>query len=155
MIKEYLLQIIVAAIICSLINVLLSKTSAVGATVKLLSRIFLTITILTPFLNMDFSHIFDSTNDISLEANAIIDEGEALSLSTLQNSIKSETEAYILNKASAMNVELTVEVTVSEDYPPVPISVKLDGRVSPNAKSKLTQLISDELGISKENQKWK
>lgn len=155
MIKEYLLRIISASIICSIVNVIFQKSNTTGSTIKLLSRIFLIIALLSPLLHLDFSHILDPGSDFYVEAEALIKDGESLSNTALRNSIKEESEAYILNKASDMNADLTVEVTVSEDYPPAPISVVLEGRISPNAKTKLSQLIFDDLGISKENQKWK
>ena len=155
MIKEYLLRIVSASIICSIVNVIFQKSTAYGSIIKLLSRIFLIIALLSPLLKLDFSHILDSGDAFSIEAESIIKDGENLSNAALRNSIKEQSEAYILNKATDMNVSLTVEVTVSEDFPPAPISVVLQGRISPNAKSKLSQLIFDDLGISKENQKWK
>ena len=155
MIKIYLLRIISASIICSIISSIGTKSSAVWTIVRLLSRIFLVITLISPLLHINFSDITYFSDNISFEANQIIEQEISEMNSNLRNSIKEQTEAYILNKATSMNLDLIVEVTVSNDDPPVPVSVSLSGRIAPYAKTQLSQLISDDLGISKENQKWK
>lgn len=155
MIKIYLLRIISASIICSIISSIGTKSSAVWTVIRLLSRIFLVITLISPLLHINFSDITYFSDNISFEANQIIEQKISEMNSNLRNSIKEQTEAYILNKATSMNLDLIVEVTVSNDDPPVPVSVSLSGRIAPYAKTQLSQLISDDLGISKENQKWK
>ena len=37
---------------------------------------------------------------------------------------------------------------------PIPIKVRLSGKASPYAKGQLQQIITEELGIEKENQIW-
>ena len=66
--------------------------------------------------------------------------------------IKAETEAYILDKASQLNVELSVEVTIDEEN--IPTAVTLSGEVSPYARRQLQEIIESDLGIAKENQRW-
>ena len=65
-----------------------------------------------------------------------------------------KAEAYILEIAGQLSASVTVEVSVGGDSIPVPQSVRLDGAVTPYAKSRLQTIISEELGISKENQIW-
>lgn len=69
------------------------------------------------------------------------------------NIIKVEAEAYILDKAAAMNVSLEVSVTVEGD-PPVPAAAQLSGEVSPYAKQQLEKILWEDLGISKEYLEW-
>jgi hypothetical protein len=59
-----------------------------------------------------------------------------------------------LDKAQALNTALEVEVTLSDDEIPIPVKVRLSGKVSPYAKGRLQQIISEELGIERENQIW-
>jgi hypothetical protein len=53
-----------------------------------------------------------------------------------------------------MNIDLAVEVVLSEDEIPIPVAVSLAGNVAPYAKSLLSEAISKDLNIPKENQTW-
>ena len=68
--------------------------------------------------------------------------------------IKSRTQAYILDKAMALELQLQVEVVLSEDEIPVPEEVRLAGKASPYAKARLQQIIKEDLGIDKEHLIW-
>ena len=68
--------------------------------------------------------------------------------------IKGETEAYILDKAASLGVELEVDVLLEDMYPMAPKTVRLSGSVSPYVRNRLQNIIAEELGISKENQIW-
>ena len=72
----------------------------------------------------------------------------------LRQIIKTETEAYILDKAAQFDLQLDVQVALTDDVMPVPESVQLTGSVSPYVKSRLQILISNDLGIPKEQQLW-
>jgi hypothetical protein len=68
--------------------------------------------------------------------------------------IKSKTEAYILNEARKMELDITVEVELSDADPPAPCRVFIKGTASPYKKTVLGRYISDNLGIPQENQQW-
>ena len=153
--KEYIIRVIAAAIICVLTKNITGSSAAIGAILKTISGVFLAIVILSPLLHLDFAAVADHTDIFSIDADQVVQDGVQLSDSALRSSITQYTEAYILDKAASLKADLSVEVTLSEDDTPVPCSVVIEGRVSPYAKSKLTKLISDDLGISKENQIWR
>ncbi len=152
--KEYILRIIAAAILCALIKSFAGKSSAVNSIIKTLCGVFLSLTILSPLVRFNFSSVTDYIYFFSADAQQAVEAGVQLNDSSLRSSIKQHTEAYILDKAASLNAELTVEVTLSADELPAPCSVVIEGKISPYARSKLTQLIADDLGISKENQTW-
>ena len=68
--------------------------------------------------------------------------------------IKDRTEAYILDKAASMGLSLRVEVILSEEEIPKPITVKLWGTVPPYTKTRLRNWMEDTLGIGEEDQLW-
>lgn len=80
--------------------------------------------------------------------------GESTAATALAESISQGTEAYILEKAKGMNVELAVEVELSDDEIPVPVAVSLTGQVAPYVKTVLSDTISQDLNIPKEKQIW-
>ena len=68
--------------------------------------------------------------------------------------IKMQTEAYISNKAESMGADIDVVVQLSEQEPIVPISVSITGDVSPYIKSRLQQIISNDIGLCEEALQW-
>ena len=153
--QKVLMRILAAAIFCSVIKCFHNKSSVTASIIKTLCGIFMTTTILSTLLNFKFSSISDNIDAFSVDAENATQAGTLLYDTSMHDSIKQQTEAYILDKAASIKADISVEVTLSDGNPPVPCSVVLDGQVSPFAKSKLTKLISDDLGISKENQIWR
>ena len=79
-------------------------------------------------------------------------EIEVRNRALLAQIISEQTEAYILDKAADLHANLHVEVTVGEDN--LPTAVTLSGEASPYARRQIQAIIANDLGISKENQKW-
>ena len=153
-IRTYLLGVIAAAIICGIATRLLGNKGMQGAMAKLLTGLFLTFILIRPIAELDIKSITDFTSGYSYEAEQAAAQGAAVTKEALAESIKSRTEAYILDKAAAMNADLAVEVTLSKDDIPVPEAVRLTGKVSPYAKAQLSHMILEDLGIDKERQTW-
>ena len=78
--------------------------------------------------------------------------GENLARDSMADIIKEETEAYILDKAADLHAHLRVEVAVGEDN--LPAAVTISGEAAPYARRQIQAMIANDLGISKENQKW-
>ncbi len=151
--RIYLLSIIVIAIICSVIVTITNDIGAVSSIIKLLCSIFITVAILTPlvtFSNVDMSNIFQ----MEIDTETIISEGEEVAENEKSRIIKMQTEAYISNKAESMGADIDVIVQLSEQEPMVPISVSITGDVSPYIKSRLQQIISNDIGLCEEALQW-
>lgn len=153
--KDYILCIIAAAILCALVKSFTERHTAINTVIKSICGIFLTLTILSPVVSFKFSAVTDYLNMYSLDADAVATAGISLTNASLHSSIKQQTESYILDKAASLNTALSVEVTLSDDEIPFPCGVCIEGSISPYAKSKLMKLIADDLGIPKEKQTWK
>lgn len=149
----YVLTVFSAALICGILNGLMKDTFC-KSQIRLLTSLFLTITIISPLLHMDFSLPTDFDDSIFLEAEAVASEGAAVSGKEILEVIKTGAEAYILTKAEALNAEITAEVAIREGDQPVPESVILHGNVSDGVRKILTEIIAKDLGIAKENQIW-
>lgn len=153
-IRAYLLSIIAAAIVCGIITVLLGSKGTHGAMAKLMAGLFLAFTVIRPVAQIDFTGITDFAEQYTDAGTAAAEKGKILTREALTESIKRKTEAYILDKAEAMRVTLSVEVELSEHDVPVPVAVQLEGAVSPYAKQQLQRIITEDLGIDKEHQTW-
>ncbi|MBQ7415780.1 MAG: hypothetical protein IJW14_01925 [Oscillospiraceae bacterium] len=152
-IKGYLLSIFAAAIICAIVTRLMGDKGTHGTMAKLIAGLFLTFTVIRPVadVKIDLSGL---TPDFSIAADQAAAAGESMTREAMAKVIKSKTEAYILDKAVALNAELKVEVTLSKDDIPIPSAVRLSGKISPYAKAQLQAIITQDLGIEKERQLW-
>lgn len=154
LVTKLFFRIIVAAFLCAIVKTFTGKSTVVNSIIKTLCSVFLTLSILSPLVSLNFSSLPNYIGDFSADADQFVEAGIRLSENSLRDSIKQQAEAYIEDKAASLNAELTVEVTLNDDEIPAPCSVKMEGRISPYAKSTLQCFISDNLGIQKENQIW-
>lgn len=153
-IRDYLLAIVAAAIICGIVTKFLGEKGAQGALAKMICGLFLTFTLVRPIADFRIGDITDITDWYSGEADRAVSAGTSMTKNALRQSIKARAEAYILDKAEQMRAELTVQIELSEDDIPVPKSIQLTGNVSPYTKNRLQTIIKEDLGIDKEHQKW-
>ena len=153
-IRDYVIHLSAAALICSVFFRLTRGKGAVGIIVKLLCGIFLAYSIVKPVQQLELRGFEDITADFQQDAEQAVLWGENISADAWSESIRQGAEAYILEKAKAMNVDLAVEVELSEDEIPVPVAALLSGRVAPYAKAVLSDLMAQDLNIPKEKQVW-
>ena len=152
--KQYLLSVVAAAILCSIIMRLVGKKGALSAIVKLLTGLFLAVTVISPWAKLQIMDFSTYANGLSAQAQDAVEHGQAMAYLETSSIIKSRTEAYILDKAASLGLHLEVEVTVSGSEPPQPSAVTLRGAVSPYAKQQLQQIIAKDLGIPEGSQTW-
>lgn len=152
--KAYLISVTAASIICSVVNVLAGKKGTVSTILKLLTGLFLALTVIRPVVSISLSEAGNYLGALSVDANAAVSTGKNMALEELGVIIKAETDAYILDKAASLGVDLEVDVILSDTAPPLPAEVILTGAVSPYAKARLSSLIEENVGIPKEAQQW-
>lgn len=153
-IRQYIISVTVAALICAVLIGLLGKKGTAAAVGKLLAGVFLSIAVISPLTDFRISDLTGYVDALSTDADDAVQTGTKAAQQALAEGIKSRSEAYILDKAAELNVQVTVEVRLTEDDPPVPCAVRIQGDVSPSAKAGLSRLIADDLGIAKEAQEW-
>lgn len=153
-IREYLLTVTAAAIVCSIAKHLAGDKSTAGKITKVVSGIFLTITVISPIKEFQLSKTDGLLDDFRIMAYETAQSGADMANTAMGDIIKEKTEAYILEEAKKMDIDISVEVKLSESEPPKPDQVIITGIVSPYKKNVLSQYISDNLGISREKQKW-
>lgn len=152
-IKTYLLSICGAAFICAVINGFWSKKSY-GALGKLMTGLFLALSILQPLSKADIQIQNDYFLRFDHESQKAIQAGKEESISALCELIKENTAAYILQRAQSLHVQITVDVAVAQGDVPIPEMVYITGNIAPYAKQQLQEMIENDLGIPKENQIW-
>lgn len=151
---EYILSVTSAALILGIVSSVIDPKSSAGALIKLIGGLYLTFVVIQPLARFDLDALTAFTENFAVDGNAVSAGGQELAREAMADIIKSETEAYILDKAGLYRAELSAEVTLSSDPIPVPVSVEIRGSVSPYAKTQLQSIIETELDIPKENQVW-
>jgi len=153
-VKSYIVRIIVAAVVCGITRSLIKEKTVTGKMVNLLSGLLMTITILSPLTNISFQNIAHLYGNITLDADTYVDEGKTYAQGMTTGIIKSQTEAYILDKANNLGLQIAVEVELDDSNNSIPCGVVITGAASPYAKRVLESYMQEQLGIPKENQKW-
>lgn len=150
-IKNYLLTVTAAAILCSILVRVAGKKGTAPAIIRLLSGLFMTATVLSPLITLELDRFADYTGGLSQQASQIAQEGTQMARQEMETIIISQTESYIQEKASALGVTLEVQVILNNQ---IPDRVMLSGAISPGAKVHLTAWITNNLGIPPEAQEW-
>ena len=152
--REYILSLIAAAIICAIVACLVSGNTITGKMLRLLSGILMLITAITPLATISFHNISTFFDDINFAADAYVSEGERIANDEFSAIIKGQSEAYILDKATRMGLEIAVEVELDGGNNSIPRQIRITGEISPYEKGLLSEFITDNLGIPKECQQW-
>lgn len=128
--------------------------SGTGVLIRMVSSLFIAIVMIKPFGHFKLSYLNDFLESYEASSQEAASAGAHMADEARREIIKAETEAYILDKACAYNLQLDVHVTLSDDDCPVPETVYLSGAASPYARTRMQIMIADELGIPKERQLW-
>lgn len=153
-VSAYLLSVTGAAIVCGCICALFPSKSKYHSLLKTLCGIFLTVTIIKPIINFQFTLPTGYWTDTSSLAENISQEGIQYAQHAQKDIIKQQTEAYILNKAKDLKCSICVEVVLQEVQPYAPRAVCIQGQISPYGKSQLTHWMETTLNIPAEDQTW-
>lgn len=152
-IRQYILSVISISILCGLAQMFFSGSST-GSVVKLITGLMITITVVGPILqnkNISFITYFEN---IAVEGDWAVREGEEAAVIATAELIKDRTESYICDKAADMGAVITVDVNLRDGMPPVPSEVTVRGAVSPYVKKQLMSCLQEDLGINEDQQIW-
>lgn len=150
--RQYIVSIIIAALICGIIDGF--SCGKTGSTLKLITGLFLTLTIFRPIFQINDLDFSDMIVSYTREADDSISFGEQAAQNAAGQIITEHVRAYILDKAQSLGLEISVEVFLEDEAPFLPDRISIVGSVSPQDKRRLETYISETLGIPKENQQW-
>lgn len=151
--KNYILSIIACGIVSAITCALSDEKKSTGKIVRILVGILMTVTLLAPLKTFSFNRIFEYFDDLSANANTYTEDGKNTAQTKIEDIIKDRAEAYILDKAKSMGLDVAVEVELNDNNS-VPCGIKITGKVAPYEKGVLRDYIEETLGIAKEKQQW-
>ena len=152
--RQYILSITVAAILCGLVLSFSPKGRFQGI-LKLICGVFLALLVIEPITRLDPEQILSRfSGNWDAEGEAAVAFGEEIAMDDMSSYIKRESEAYILDKVREFGFDADVEVYVGKEDLPVPERVSIRGNVPETVRRELEKLIRENLGIAKENLQW-
>lgn len=149
--RQYAVSIVTAAIICSIVLSLM-RDGVYKDLIRFLCSLILVITVIGPVSNWKIKENFLSFEEVLADKQSRVSDGEKMAQQATAEIISSELQAYILEKAEQMGVSLSVEFTLAENN--LPVSARICGEISSEDQAELSHILTEDLGISKENQQW-
>ena len=147
--KGYLLGIVAAAFLVSLLNALGGSGAGQEAR-RLVGGILIALAVFRPLGKLDIT--LPELDEFQLAAEAAAASGLEQADELRLARITQEYEAYILTRAAELGLDAAAEVTVGErGYPE---SVTIRAAASPGERQELTGAIARELGIEREAIVW-
>lgn len=149
--RQYVISVIAAALISGVV-IRLTQNGSGREIIRMLCGVFMTIVLILPISGRQTFQWKNLLPEIDRQAEVLASDGAYAAGNMKAELIKQQTEAYILDRATAMNADVTVTVSLGMDC--VPASVRIAGKISPLSRSRLTDVITTELGIPREQQEW-
>lgn len=148
---EYIFRLTCCALLCNIVLSFLHD-GTIKSLIRMITGIFLTITAIYPLMDFSIPDLdsFDENYFLQGQSAAIV--GEDYAQNSRREIIKSSLEAYILDKASMLGCDIAVQIELDEEG--CPDGVTFSGAVTPDIRKKLESIITEDLGIAKEDQQW-
>ena len=150
---EYIISVSAAALICGILNSMMLKGTA-KEVLKLVSGLFLAFCVIRPVSDIRLPELADIGESIREEAASAVTAGEEMAMDSARDSISEQLEAYILDKAASLGLDIQVEVFLTQDDSFLPESVTIRGSGTAQQKKELMEEITDALGITQEDITW-
>lgn len=147
--KAYLLKVICAAMVCALTEAVAGKGPG-QQTRRLVCGLFLVLAVLSPLADTKLPRL--DLGSLEKDARSAVADGQAQARTARDQCITEACEAYIWNKAVAMDLELEVRVELDDEG--FPVRVELFGPAGPLARQELTDTVVRDLGLEEGDVIW-
>ena len=148
---RYVLSVTAAALLVSILRTI-SGGGSMSRLTKLLSGLFLAITVLSPLVHLEIPDPGSWLEYHLAEGEAAAADGEAMAKAYTDAIISAEVEAYILDKAADLGCAISAEVRLDDGG--MPRSLVLSGEISTARKAELTRMLARDLGLGEEAVTW-
>ena len=149
--KAYLLAVISCGLICGVLLQLVSD-SHTKKLLQMICGVVAGISLLGPLSGIRLQDWYQADFPTMVSGHAYIAEGEKTALEAQERIITESCEAYIENRAKALGADVQVNVRLNRDQ--IPDLAEIRGNPGPEIQMQLQEILSEDLGIPKENQTW-
>lgn len=140
---------IVAGISASLIH-----NQETARRVRVVSSLLMMVLIFSPLTDINLQTFHTQDWHFQEEGEQYVRQGDSLSMEARADIIQAELSAYIESRAAEQGMSVDAQVRVSQSELPIPEFVLLWGRFTDSQQQALSRQITQELGITGENQQW-
>ena len=148
--RQYIGLIISCCLICGIVTQLVSGTKG-KELMNLISGTILAISILNPLTDIHLDpFILPSLSEQNPDAYIV--EGKKSAYEAQVACIKTSFEEYILDKAKMLGADIAVEISLDKNR--IPVFASIHGMKGSDIQRELERILTMDLGIPKENQKW-
>lgn len=151
--RQYILSLIGAALICSVVKNLIGSSSTSREVVRVVCGVFMAITALSPIVKIEIPDLTSYIQPFFSTATVISNNAVESSREDMAVIIKEETRSYILEKANSHNMDIDVEVDLDEEKL-IPDGITITGSISPYDKALLSDFIRKTFDIPEGQQQW-
>ena len=153
--RDYLLSLVVGSFVTSVVLALVPKGS-IRRAAAFTCGLFLCLCALSPVMEINYESIALSLSRLQIQAEQARTGIEVKNRELVSAIIKQNTQAYILDKAESMGLDVEVEIGMKDTGDgPYPYLVTITGAVTQSQKNSLMQMITDQFSIAPERQVWK
>lgn len=153
--KNWIIGMFAASFLTALAQGLIPKGSARRAA-AFAGGLVMILAALSPLVKVSSQDIASAISKYRFKAEAMRTGIDIGSTDVMEAIIQEQTEAYILDKAEELGLELTVSVrtTRADDGWPYPSFVELTGSFTEGGREKLSKIIETELALGPDSQEW-
>lgn len=153
-VRSYLLRLTVAAFFSALVLTLIPNGLSKRAATLVCGLIMLLLA-LSPLVQLDEQALAAAISRIELEQEQTRTGVELRNRELVAQIISARVQAYILDKAAEMGMQLEVEITMNTDAStPYPEAVTLRGEATPAQRQKLGTYLYESYALVPERQVW-
>lgn len=153
-VREYLLRLTAGAFFSSLLLAVLPKGGARRVAALVCSLVMLLLA-LTPAAQLDYDALAAAISRLELEKEEVRTGIEVQNQELVARIISGRVEAYILEKAAALGLDVTVTVEMQTRVStPYPCGVTICGEANPVQRERLQTYIEETFAVPKQRQTW-
>lgn len=149
---EYIICVCCAALLCGIVGSMMPKGTS-REILRLVGGLFLAFTVIRPVSQIELPERIEPGGTWQKEASEAVSEGEEMARQAAADGIKKELEAYILDKAQTMQMEVRVQLILNMETLH-PDTVTIIGNAAPNPRERLIRWVCQELGLTEEDVTW-
>ena len=149
--RQYVLSLTAAALLGGILLSCVPEGSG-RKILRLVCGILLTVTALKPLGQLRLPNLDTLTGEYRQQAEDAVAMGQEMARMEAHKGIRKALEAYILDKAAELGMDVTPEIFLEESG--IPVSIRLEGEISSELRQKMQTIITNDLGIPGEAQEW-
>ena len=151
--RSYILSIAATAMLCTLAIQIVGQKGTSAVVIQMVCGMLIAFSVIKPMGQISLPDFKEYTNSLDKKVSAAVETGVNQTKELINLRITESTVSYVQSKASELGASLSVRISLDQDS--IPVQIELTGKISPNAKSVLEEIIQTDLGIRKEDQIWK